>query len=187
MFSINSRIKSFLNLVEKNGVEINKLTFIAASKVHLILYDIQKLINQFFSINSMVMFSDYTIHCAIMFFAFYDICLRSFKLENILYFVGGIGYQFSLILNIFSLVHISRKVMENSLNIYEIIERKLIAGQNLKLGKRSQVLALQTDSKIISTCGVFNFDWKMILNVFACGFSYFIVAIQFEMIFKAKE
>lgn len=184
LMSVNLRIKSVFQLIDESSYSVSISKCRSIMKIYSNLLDIIKLSNKYFSLTAMVIFTEYTLHCVMMLLTFYDICMRGFPLENIIYFITGAYNQFATGSSIILLITTSEILKNNGQKVFLKIREQKILSKDKNVEKFLKILSLQSNHELITSCGLFKFDWKIIFNMLTASFSFFLVAVQFDMIVK---
>lgn len=185
LLNIYWRFKDFQKISKKlkSNDELKLLSKIY-SKLNAILINV----NSFYVLNTVLALLDLLTITITSTFLIYDVIAHSLPLENLILAGGAFIYIFTSGFICVLIIGCSSFIKNINVNIMVEINKIAMIENKLKVYKFCQVAILQienTQNKI--TCGLFEFDWKLIFTFIATFFSYLWTMFQVDLMFNKKS
>lgn len=108
----------------------------------------------------------------------YVAIVRGFKLDDVIFCFANCSFAVSACYSHFLLFKFSSDLRKNG----NLIWNHLSMTGNCKVLKILRIAIYQMNhSELIASCGLYEFNWKILLAIMANAFSYMITGIQFDM------
>jgi hypothetical protein len=175
LMNVNSRIRELVTSIETTHVDAKKVM-----KIYSHLHDLMTFMNQLFSINFMLVLTEVSVHLMLIIFNFYHVILNGFQFAFFWGFAVGFSYLWSTATGFILLTFYARQVRKSGNDIWQTMNSK----REVRLKTRLVASYQMAYSELVASCGVYEFDWKIIFSLMSGAFGYFIVAIQFDGVVK---
>lgn len=170
-----------LNITTKSDHEKLFQNIKSLSKIWCKLEDLICSVDKYHTFSLILTFLNFFVTFLLVIFLGYDIFAHDLDSGDVIFFVAGLNFSFFNGLSCFIVIAISM-ALNNTMKIsMKICNRIQIKNQVKKVHKLNYIAILQfTFLRKNFSCGLFDFNWKLIFTLAASFFSYLIMMIQFD-------
>lgn len=184
LLAIFWRLRSMTNALNITTKSDHKKLFQnikSLSKIWCKLEDLICSVDKYHTFSLILTFLNFFVTFLLVIFLGYDIFAHDLDSGDVIFFVAGLNFSFFNGLSCFIVIAISM-ALNNTMKIsMKICNRIQIKNQVKKVHKLNYIAILQfTFLRKNFSCGLFDFNWKLIFTLAASFFSYLIMMIQFD-------
>lgn len=143
-------------------------------------YDIIFMMNDVFSLNSLIGLMELSIHTTLTAFSVYQMAFRSTTLENQLFCFIGIAYLATKGSIYVTLTVISTIVRRKGNDIWIEINRRVESVEKVIKFQEIAVSHMRCH-ELVPRCGVYEIDWRIIFAILTATMSYLTILVQFDV------
>lgn len=180
--AVNCRIRGIsLMLKDEKDEEkmMEKMKII--TKIYVKFFDILNFTNQIFSLNFLMIFSEFKLFAVAGSFLLFKTLSSTITFKDIVFNVCITSYIVILICNVTIIVYFSTMIEQNGFKMLSQLMDRAVQCNDKKIFRYSfnASLHIKRDSLFL-TCGLFKLEWKQIFNSFVVVFNFLLIFIQFD-------